>query len=422
MFFKYRFYFVFYLGVLMQPHAYALGQDILTLQQAQSLALEMDPGSKRFQSLARSMQEKSVADAQLPDPQLRVGLLNFPVDTFARDQEPMTQIQLGFQQMIPRGDSLNIQSQRSLINARSNEYRADERQSMLIKQVRLSWLEMYYWLRAEDVVTQNRELFEQLVEVTQYHYGAGRSNQQDVIRAQLELSRLDDRLLEIKTRQEKARAELAVLTGRKPHSFVLPKELPVIAHDLKLDGLHAKLALHPMLQVARSQVEARQKDVALAREAYKPGWMFGVNYGLRDGRNPNGSERADFVSVGVTVDLPLFREKRQDRRLKASQYQLGASQQMRDQRYLQLRQELDKAFADWQRLDERQALYQQTLIPQAEQNSEASLFAYQNDRTDFPTLMRSRITVLETHLKSIRIHVDRVKAQARVLYFAGEQQ
>lgn len=422
MFFNYRFYIIFFLGVSLCTQTFAASQDTLTLQQAQSLALEKDPGSKRFQSLARSMQEKSVADAQLPDPQLRVGLMNFPVDTFARDQEPMTQVQLGFQQMIPRGDSLNIKSQRTLIKAKANEYRADDRESMLKKQVRLSWLELYYWTRAQEVVTQNRGLFEQLVEVTQYHYAAGRSNQQDVIRAQLELSRLDDRLLEIKTRQEKAGAELAVLIGRRLGSFVLPKELPIIANDLNLDDLHAQLALHPMMQVARSQVEAGQKDVALAREAYKPGWMFGVNYGLRDGQNPNGSDRADFLSIGVTVDLPLFKEKRQDRRLKASQYQLGASQQMRDQRYLQLQQELDKAFADWKRLDERKNFYQQNLIPQAAQNSEASLFAYQNDRTDFPTLMRSRITVLETHLKAIRIDVDRVKAQAQVLYFAGEQQ
>lgn len=422
MFFSYRYYLILMISAFMSTVVVAANDTPLTLQQAEALAQDMDPGSKRFQSLARSMEEKSVADAQLPDPQFRFGLMNFPVDTFRRDQEPMTQVQFGVQQMIPRGDSLNIKSQRTLVDARANEYRAHDRESMLRKQVRMNWLELYYWLRAEEVVTKNRALFEQLVEVTQYHYGAGRSNQQDVIRAQLELSRLDDRILEIKTRQEKASAELAVLIGRKMGSFVLPQELPVIAVEFDLQDLHAQLASHPKMMVARSQVEVGQKDVALAREAYKPGWMVGVNYGLRDGENPNGSERPDFVSVGVTVDIPLFREKRQDRRLKASQYKLSASQQMLDQRYLQLKQDLDKEYADWKRLHEREQFYQQQLIPQAEQNSEAALFAYQSDRADFPTLMRARISALETHLKSIRINVDRVKAQARVLYFTGEQQ
>jgi len=394
---------------------------VLTLQQAELLANAMDPGSKRYQSLARSMEQKSVADAQLPDPKLRFGLMNFPVDTFKRDQEPMTQIQLGVQQMFPRGDSLNIKSQRTLINAKSNEYQAQNREIMLKKQVRMNWLELYYWLRAEEVVTKNRGLFEQLLEVTQYHYGAGRRNQQDVIRAQLELSRLEDRLIDIKTSQEKAGAELAVLIGRNMETITLPEELPIIAEDFDLQAIHAQLISHPMMLVAKSQVEVGLKNVALAREAYKPGVMLGVNYGVRDGQNNNGSDRADFLSIGVTIDVPLFKEKRQDRQLKASQFQLGASQQMLDQRYLELKQALDKDYADWKRLQERHRFYHDKLIPQAEQNSEAALFAYQNDRVDFTSLMRARITALDTHLKAIRINVNRVKAQARVLYFSGEQ-
>lgn len=414
-------YFVFLFIVFSISGAYAADGQALTLQEAESLALVADPGSKRFQSLARSMQEKSVADAQLPDPKFRFGLMNFPVDTFNRDQEPMTQIQLGVQQMFPRGDSLNIKAQRSLIDARANEYRAHNRERMLTKQVRLKWLELYYWLRAEDVLNKNRGLFQQLAEATQYHYASGRRNQQDVIRAQLELSRLDDRLIDVKTRQEKVRAELAVLIGRQAEDIVLPDELPVLAADFELEVLQQQLNEHPRILIAQSQVEAGQQNVALAREAYKPGWMLGANYGIRDGNNLNGSERADFFSIGVTVDVPLFREKRQDRRLKATQYKLSASKQMLDQQFLELKQMLGKEHADWKRLHQRHLFYQETLIPQAEQNSEATLFAYQNDRTDFPALMRARITELETHLKSIRINVDRVKAQARVLYISGEQ-
>ncbi len=422
MFFSDRHYLVLFFCMSVSAIVSAGDSPVMTLQQAESLANAMDPGSKRFQSLARSMEQKSVADAQLPDPKLRFGLMNFPVDTFKRDQEPMTQIQLGVQQMFPRGDSLNIKSQRTLIDARSNEYQAQNRESMLQKQVRISWLELYYWLRADEVVTKNRQLFEQLVEVTQYHYGAGRRNQQDVIRAQLELSRLDDRLIDVKTSQEKAAAELAVLTGRNMETISLPDELPVIADDFNLQEIHAQLPSHPMMLIAKSQVEVGQKNVELAREAYKPGWMLGVNYGVRDGQNPNGSDRADFLSIGVTLDVPLFKDKRQDRQLKASQYKLGASKQMLDQRFLELKQMLDKDYTDWKHLQERHRFYHDKLIPQAEQNVEAALFAYQNDRSDFTSLMRARITLLDTDLKSIRINVDRVKAQARVLYFSGEQQ
>lgn len=94
--------------------------------------------------------------------------------------------------------------------------------------------------------------------------------------------------------------------------------------------------------------------------------------------------------------------------------------QMLDLQYLDLKNLLGRDHADWKRLNERASFYQDTLIPQAKQNTEASLFAYQNARADFPTVMRAHITELNTRLKSIRIQVDRAKAKSRLAYLSGE--
>jgi len=417
MFYTFRYLLLIGLVMFNQVHA----AQVLSLSEAGRLAQQLDPSSKRLDSLAQAMKEGSVAEGQLPDPKFRFGLMNFPTDTFNRDQEPMTQIQLGVQQMIPRGNSLAIKTRRSLSKASTSEYRGQNRQRSILKQVRLKWLELFYWNRASGVIDKNRALFEQLVEVSQYHYAAGRRNQQDVIRAQLELSKLDDRMLEIKTRQDKIRAELGVLVGLAPASFELPQQLPSLEVASGFEQLADALDQHPTMLAAKSQVNTGKQGVELAREAYKPGWMLGVNYGIRDGQNPNGRDRPDFFSIGVTVDIPLFREKRQDRRLAASQHRLGASKQNRDQQYLDLKKMLERDYAEWQRLEERHALYRDVLLMQAKQNSEASLFAYQNDRTDFATLMRARITELNTRLKSIRINVNRAKAQVRLYYLSGEE-
>ena len=416
-----RYFFYCAVTLVFASGSNAIAGEVLSMQQAEELALQQDFGSKRFQSIARALKEKSVSVGQLPDPKIKLGLMNFPVDTFKRDQEPMTQIQLGMQQMFPRGDSLAIKSKRSVTMAQSNEYRALDRQSQLRKQVRLKWLELYYWVRAKHVVTKNRKLFKQLVDVTQYHYSSGRRNQQDIVRAQLELSRLDDRILDIETRFEKVEADLAVLTGFNSDFITIDENLPSLELDFSKEELEGRLSSHPKILVASSLVQEKKHGVALAREAYKPGWMLGVNYGIRDGQNLNGSDRADFLSIGVTVDIPLFKEKRQDRNLKASQYQLGAMQQMSDQQMLELKRMLRKSFANWKRLEERDRFYRDSVLPKAKQNTQSSLFAYQNDRADFTTLMRARISELDTQLKSIRINVDRVQAQARLRYLAGEE-
>lgn len=401
-------------------HVGASAAQTLSLDEAESLALSHDPGRLRYQSQSSALLEQAVADAQLPDPRVSVSLLNFPVDTFSRDQEPMTQIQFGVEQKFPKGDSLAIQSAKRKIAAMIASYRGEDRQLQILKQVRLTWLELFYWQRAEKVIKQNQRLFKQLVTATENNYGVGRGQQQDVLQAQLEASRLDDRLLSIESQQEQAAAELSVLTGLQTMVFKLPDTLPDL-DPLPLQAeLEQRLSNHPMLRIVASEIEKGHKDVALARESYKPGWMLGVRYGIRDGTNLNGSDRADFVSIGVSLDMPIFKDKRQDRVLQASQKQLSASKNLLDQRYLELQQKLLKAYASWKALQRRDRIYQQKLIPQAVQQTEATLFAYQNDRSDFTSLMRSRITSLETQLKAMRIHVDRAKAAARLLYFSGE--
>ena len=80
---------------------------------------------------------------------------------------------------------------------------------------------------------------------------------------------------------------------------------------------------------------------------------------------------------------------------------------------------LDTEFANWERLGERQVLYEDKLLRDAHETAEASLLAYQSGVTEFSTLMRARITELDVRLDSLRLRIDRAKAGARLLYLAA---
>jgi outer membrane protein TolC len=195
---------------------------------------------------------------------------------------------------------------------------------------------------------------------------------------------------------------------------------PLTEHIPELSRLPTKQELkdglnrHPLIRIEQTSINASQQGVALAREAYKPSMMFDVTYGQREGR-------PDFLSGMVVMDVPLFKEKRQDRKLKASQHRLNAAKSKRDDRYIELSKMLDSSYAQWERLGERIQLFDEKLLPQVKQNTEISLSAYQNDISDFTSLMRAQITELETRLKALRLRVDRAKAQARLLYIAGDK-
>ncbi len=116
----------------------------------------------------------------------------------------------------------------------------------------------------------------------------------------------------------------------------------------------------------------------------------------------------------------LFTDKRQDKRLSASKLEHIASQYSRSDRLLELKRQVEKEHANWVRMGRRFELYETRAVVDAAQNSESTLKAYQNGQTDFTTLMRARLTELNTQLDMLKIRVDRAKSQANLLYYKRE--
>ena len=397
----------------------APGSEQLSLQEAEAIALQADPMLNLINANAEALDEAAVADGQLPDPKLKFTLFNFPTDTFSRTQEPITQLRFGLQQTIPRGDTLALKSQRTSLKARSVRAKNKDEELKLRRDVRQYWFETWYWIQAEKTLLKDMQLFRQLVDITQSQYAAGKQNQQDVIRAELEYGLLEDRLTNIRQQQEASRAKLSQWLGAEAQRD-FPDALPPLPVLPTRAELESGIATHPALQIYSAKIDMNRKSVAIAREAYKPAWTLGINYGIRDGQNPDGSERADFLAASVGIDLPIFTDKRQDRRLVAAQKLASAAQLELDDKYAAMQSQLERDHVSWTRLAQRLQRYENILMEQANANSEASLLAYQNDTTDFATLMRAKITELNTNLKALRIHTDYARAHARLLYLAGE--
>ena len=393
----------------------------LDLDETVRLALVDDPAIKAMQTRASAISDAAVADGQLPDPKLRTGIYNLPVDDFDIDREPSTQLRLGLVQDFPRGDTLQYKQQQTEWLAQAEKANSEITGRKLVRDVRKHFLELYYQVQAEQVVRESRKLFAQLVDITQAHYGTGRVSQQDVLRASLELSRLDDRTTRILNEADKGRAALMKWIGDAAL-------LPIDDHFPELPTLPSKAEIattlpeHPLIRTETAKLEASKRKIRIAGEQYKPGWSAGLEYRKRFGDDPDGDSRADMMAAMVTVDLPMFTKNRQDKRLSASVQMTESAQLTRDDRLRELKLMLDTDYANWSRLGERATLYDGELVRDAAANVQASLKAYQSGVTEFTTLMRARITDLDVRLQDLRIRVDRAKSQANLLYIAGEAQ
>lgn len=392
----------------------------LDLKQVEQLAIQADPAIENFKAKSLSFVEASVADNSLPDPKLRIGAVNVPVDTFDLEQEQMTQLKVGIQQSFPRGNTLDLKQQQSQFLSHSAMAMADDTKLKIIRDVRQAYLNLYYEVSANAIIKETRSLFSELVKITESNYAAGRVNQQDVVLAGLEFSRLEDRATKIQAQEEIYRATLTQWIGDVAWNAI-SSEFPVLP-DLPVSvDLNKVIPQHPLIRAQSAKVDASKKMTEVARQGYKPGWNATLDYGYRSGNNPDGSERPDFATALVSLDIPLFTANRQDRKVAAKQQEVNAARFIKDDKLRVLKQFYEKNQHSWQRLSERKRLYEKSLLHSAKNNSKAALNAYQSGVSEFNTLMRAQITELDVRLEDLRIRVDRAIAQAKILYVLGDE-
>ncbi len=390
----------------------------LTHAEAESLAVDTEPGIEALQASAAALRERSVIAGELPDPVMRIGLNNFPLESGGFSTEGMTQAAVGFRQMFPAGEKRKLGALALRQSAGVRDEQGAARRREVLTAVRRAWLDVYRQQRSLDLLRESRPFFADLVDISRSLYEVGRKGQQDVLRAQLELSRLDDRLIDNERRLARARAALGEWIGndsQRPVATVLPtwQSIPVLA-DIE-NGLRD----HPLLRAADAGVAARNTGVDLAGQRSKPGWSLDVGYGYREGNLPNGQPRSDLITVGVSVDLPFFRRDSVDSTLSAALQERSAAKAKREQLRRSLTSQLRAEHAHFSQLSRRMDLYEQHILTQASDHAAASLLAYQNDQADFANVMRAYIDDLDTRTRYIHLQVDRARSYAVLANLGG---
>ena len=396
----------------------------LTLQEATTLAVDSDPWLGGSRQREQALAQEAVAARALPDPRLSLLAGNLPVDSFELGQEAMTQLAVGVSQRFPRGASRRLAGRQREELADAEGRRRAERRAQLRRRVSLLWLDLYRAQESIRLVEDDRPLFEQLLAITRSSYAItdGATGQQDLIRAQLEMTRLEDRVAALAMARDAAREQLAQWVGpaaRRPLATPGTEEAALPAALAGTAGaageLYSLLQGHPALQAHDRRIAALDTAAEIARQGLRPEWRFSAQYGYRDD-DPFGDERADLFTVGVSIDLPLFTADRARREADAAVARAAA---LRSERQLLLRQlvaELKAALARLRRLEERQALYASALLPQMEQRAEAALAAYHSDRGDFAEALRARIAVLDTRIEALELDVERRRSRASIDY------
>ena len=395
----------------------------LSLEAAEQQALRDNPGLAELRARAQAMAAIPSQVGTLPDPVIGFNALNLPTDSFDIEQENMTQMQFGISQKIPYPGKLALREQVAEQEADAATDNVEELRLRLIREVRIAWWRIRYLDQALRIVANNQELLRQFVEIAQTKYQVGKGLQQDVLLAQLELSRLLERQVQLRGMRKSEQARLNALLDR-------PTDRAVVL-DPAVDETLAPLADEPALfaraEQARPLLAGRHKLIKAARlrrqlaeKDLLPDFQVGAGYGFRSGQNPNRTDRADFLSLKIGMSIPLFAERKQRRAIDQRGSELQGSIYALQDSMRQVQKQISTALAAYRSARERAHLFKIDIIPQARQTVASMLAGYQVGEVDFLNLVRSQITLYDYETRYWRVLSEAQAARASVAAAVGK--
>ena len=399
---------------------------VLTEQQAIELALKNNPNLAQMQARYEAMAKIPSQQGSLPDPIITLGAMSYPTDTFNRDQEAMTQFQIGVSQAFPFPGKLGLREEAAEFDAKAAYYAAEEMRLVLASNVSNKWWQVFYLDRALDTVDTNHALLRQFIAVAETKYTTGKGLQQDVLLSQLELSRLIDKKIQIEAMRANHGIQLNILMDLAPRSaLLLPKTSPISRAKIRSEQTlyHLAESSRPRLHEKRQLDAAATSRLDLAKREYYPDFNVALTYGDRNGQNPiaNGGDRADLVSLMIGIKIPLYAGTKQSAAVQQrTREKMKSHYSLMDERN-QVMADIAANITDYQRAQQQLSLFTTGILPQARQTVQSMLAGYQVSEVDFLNLVRSQVTLLNYELQYWKSLTESYQALARLQASIGKE-
>jgi len=403
---------------------FALAGAKLSLSEAESLAMQHNAALSASSKRAEALSNVPAQVGSLPDPVLSLNALNIPLDSFSTTQENMTQLQLGFSQAIPYPGKLGLRAELASFLTDAAVSDLEEFKQQLASRVKSSWWSLFYLDRAKETIRRNQQLLRQLIRIAESKYKVGQGLQQDVLLAQLELSKLLDVAIQLKSARRQEEAALNGLLNRSPLITIeLPEQVEESLHQLASESelLERALSGRPLLAKYEHFISAAQSRVALAEKDYYPDFNVGSAYGIRNGTNPaNNKSRPDFATLRINITLPFFTKDKYDHQLDQRKAEQASSEFAYQDAKLAVFAEVSQTLASYQRAKEQTLLFKTGIIPQAQQTVASMMVAYQVNKVDFLNLVRSQIILYNYETQYWKALAEANQSLARLTASVGK--
>ena len=374
------------------------GEDILHSLVREALERNPDLAAARASAEAREFQV--LPAGSLPDPMLSLAFSNLPVDDFALDKEPMTSRDIGLAQTIPFPGKLSLKEEVARLDAVQAADRVESLKNLIRFQVKKDFFLLLENREVTRLTEKNKALLGELLAVANSRYAVGKAPQQDLFKAQVEISRLENMLISLRKKQVELLADLNTLRNRPMGTPVdLPPfpSLPGITPPEE-ELLAIARSENPDLKRQENAVVQKESALQLSRKQILPDFQIGAAYKFRENAQ-NGAERPDFFSANVLISLPLWHGRKQDREVEAAIRELSSGKSSYENAWNGVQNRVRDITADITALNASLSLFDTGLLPQARESVASSLSAYQVGEVEFSSVLLGQIALYQQEIE-----------------------
>lgn len=357
-----------------------------------SEAMKNNPEIVSAQKSYEAARQRPSQESSLPDPMISWGYTSVgnPVPGAGLGSQVLSNIGLMYSQELPYPGKLKLKGEIASKEAEATFQQYQAVQLDVISRLKQAYYRLQYTYAESNLLIRNRDLLNKLLSVTEARYSVGKAAQQDVFKAQTQISILETRLVKLDQQRISSEAEINSVLNRRPGTPVgRPEDIEPKELTATLEELFAAAARNsPMLRRDQKMIERSELAVNSARKEYYPDVTLSGGYF-------NQGSMAPMYQFQASFKVPLYFWRKQRAGVNEQVDLLSQAKKSYEATDQSLHFRIQDDYTMAQASSKLMKLYEQTVVPQGNLAIESSLSTYETGAVDFLSVLTNFTTVLD---------------------------
>ncbi|MCZ6685267.1 MAG: TolC family protein [Candidatus Dadabacteria bacterium] len=376
-------------------------------------AMNNNPEIKASKARWEAFSMRPSQEGSLPNPIIGGRIKNVSFSEITLGEDPRSDIQAFVAQEIPFPGKLSSKEKIAQKESESQRWLSDAISRKIIADLKETYFDWFFINKSIEITNRNKELLQKFTKIAEVKYEVGMGIQQDVLKAQVEVSGFIERLELLAKRKEIVETKIKRILNRpldsplgEPEEITKSELTTTLAEITDATSEHA-----PLLKSSSEIVDSREESLKLAKKQYLPDFILGATYFNRDWGN---GDLDDIWQVSLGLRVPLYYWRKEKFGVREASLDVSQARENYESTKNNLLFQVKDNYITATTAEKLVELYQTGIIPQSTLSLESAISGYQVGNIDFLTLLNNLITLFNFELEYYQQITEYQKALARI--------